>query len=746
VDTDGPAAGLVGGLPFDEILAVSCRRPPARDGVVARDELVKGLIAPTQSAPIVALRAPAGYGKTMLLTLWDDADPRPFAWVHLGPLDDNPVHLLRHVAGALAQAEPLSDRCVRHLTQSGRQIDVDMLPAVLTELEARQPSVLVFDDVHLVHSAEAIECIRSLTTSMPGGSTICLSGRTMDVPIARHREQGHVIDLGAADLAMSVPQAVEVFAHAGLDLDDGTISDLCARTEGWPAGLHLAALALSTRGGATGSEFSGRNRLVGDYLVEEALAGLEPEMVEFLERSSVLTIMSGETLDALLQRSDSRRFLTEIEHSGNLLLVPLDPDGHLFRYHHLFRDLLRARLEARDPAMSSELERRASDVTEAAGDVDEAIRHGVAAGDSGRAARLVLRDAGRLALSEQRDLLRQRLALIGLDSVNEHPEAAVAWAWAGVAEVDRELIVRSLAAATHWPDRGPLSDGSPSLSAAVSFVRCMLGAEGIDGVLRDSTAARQGGPSNPWWGRATLIQGTAYSMLGQFDLAREALEDALLHLTDAPTFEAVGLSHLAFVNLHDHDLGEARRLVDRALGIADRHHLQGVVAAISVYAVGALVAARSGSRDEALKCESITRTMLEHLGRVSPRTAVLSYLALAQTWLALGDPGQARLLAHDAQRARRRDSSATFLNEELDRVMDQLDKAALTAATVIPLTAAEMRVLVLLPSHLSLQEIAGELLISRNTAKSHSVSIYRKLGVTSRSDAVAEARRIGLVS
>jgi LuxR family maltose regulon positive regulatory protein len=274
----------------------------------------------------------------------------------------------------------------------------------------------------------------------------------------------------------------------------------------------------------------------------------------------------------------------------------------------------------------------------------------------------------------------------------------------------------------------------------------MLGADGVDGVLRDSAAAREGGPSNPWWGQATLMQGTAYSMLGQFDLARETLEAALLHLTDAPSFEAVGLSHLAFVNLHDHDLGEARRLVDRALGIADRHHLQGVVAAIAVYAVGALVAARSGSRDEALKCESITRTMLEHLGRVSPRTAVLSYLALAQTWLALGDPGQARLLAHDAQRARRRDSSARFLNEELDRVMDQLDKAALTAATVIPLTAAEMRVLVLLPSHLSLQEIAGELLISRNTAKSHSVSIYRKLGVTSRSEAVAEARRIGLVS
>ncbi len=735
-----------GGLPFDEIVAVSCRRPPARDGVVARDELVKGLIAPKDPVPIVAVRAPAGYGKTMLLTLWDDADPRPFAWVHLGPLDDNPVHLLRHVAGALAQAQPLSDRCVRHLTQPGRQVDTDMLPAVLTELESRPPSVLVLDDVHLLHSPEAIECIRSLAASLPSGSTICLSGRANEVPIARQREQGHVIDIGTADLAMSVPQAVEVFAHAGLDLDDGTISDLCARTEGWPAGLHLAALALSTRGGAIGPGFSGRNRLVGDYLVEEALAGLESEMVEFLERSSVLTIMSGESLDALLQRSDSRRFLAEIEHSGNLLLVPLDPDGHLFRYHHLFRDLLRARLEARDPALSSELERRACDVTEAAGDVDEAIRHAVTAGDSGRAARLVLRDAGALALSDQRDLLRQRLDLIGLDAMNEHPEAAVAWAWAGIAEVDRELIVKSLSAAMQWPDAGPLSDGSPSVSAAVSCVRCMLGAEGVDGVLRDSAAAREGGPSNPWWGRATMIQGTAYSMLGELDLARDRLEAALMHLADAPTFEAAALSHLALVNLHDNDLGEARRLADRALADAERHHLQGVVAAISIYAVGALVAARCGDREEAVGCASTTRTMLDHLGRVSPRTAVFSYLALAQTWLALGDPGQARLLANEAQRARRRDPSATFLNQQLDHLMSQLDDAAHNPSTVVAITAAEMRVLALLPTHLSLQEIAGELVISRNTAKSHSVSIYRKLGVTSRSEAVAEARRIGLVS
>jgi LuxR family transcriptional regulator, maltose regulon positive regulatory protein len=734
-------------MPFESIVTVSCRRPPPRAGVVPRDDLVKPLVEQSVSSPIVTVRAPAGYGKTTLLTLWDEADPRDFAWVHLGPLDNNPVHLLRHIGGAFAQHGHLGDKCVRLLSQQGRQAHAELVPALLGEIERRPPSVLVLDDMHLVESPATLECIGLLTAGMPAGSTVCLSGRSIDLPLARQRVNDQVVEIVSRDLTMSVPQAAQVFAQAGLDLDDDDVSDLYERTEGWPAGLHLAALALSARPAGADHKLSGRDRLVGDYLVEETLAALPTDLVEFLERSSVLGIMTGDALDEVLDRSDSRRRLHEIERSGNLFLIPLDDERRLYRYHHLFRELLRSRLEESDSSLATHLERRASEVCERRGDLDDAIRHAVRAGDRDRAAGLVLREAGRLAFKGEPGLLRQRVELIGIESLADHPEAAVAWAWCGIAEADRQLTAKGVAAAERWRDAGPLSDGSPTAEVAMACIRSLVAADGIEGVIRDTTIARAGGPpeSNPWWGLATAIQGSAYSMLGQRDLARDRLATSLMHVTEAPAFEAAAMAHLALLDLDDGDLTSAERLVDRALAIADRHNLRAVLPAVSTFAATALVTSRCGRRADSMASAADARSLLDQLGLLSPRTAVFNYLVLAQAALALGDPAEARLLAAEADRARRRDPSATFLNDRLDRLHEQLDAHALSSAAVVPLTPAEVRVLTLLPTHLSLQEIAAELLISRNTAKSHSVAIYRKLGVSSRTQAVAEARRLGLL-
>jgi LuxR family transcriptional regulator, maltose regulon positive regulatory protein len=747
VSEEAERFGALEVTPFEGIVTVSCVPPPPRAGVVPRDELVKRLITQSAVSPITAVRAPAGYGKTMLLAQWDEADPRPFAWVHLGALDDNPVHLLRHIAGAFAQHAPLGDHCVQMLSQQARRADAELVPAVLGEIERRPPSVLVFDDLHLVQSPAALECISAIATCMPRSSTVCLSGRSIDVPLARHQVNDQVVEIGIDDLAMSVSDAARMFAHAGLELDDDALGDLYARTEGWPAGLHLAALALSTREGGATHVFSGRDRLVGDYLVEEVLATLPSERVEFLERSSVLGIMSGDTLDDVLDRSDSGQLLHEIEQSGNLFLVPLDHERRLYRYHHLFRELLRARLRGTDPVTTTQLERRASEVCERDGDLDAAIGHAVRADDRARAAQLVLREAGRLAFKGEPGLLRQRVELIGSESIDESPEAAVAWAWCGIAEADFELTARGIVAAERWRDTGPLSDGSPAVEVAIACIRSLVAAEGVEGVIADTTIARAAGPpeSNHWWGVATAIQGSAYSMLGERELARDRLASALMHLTEAPAFEAAALAHLALLDLDDGDLTSAERLVDRALAIAERHNLRAVLTSVSTFSVAALVTGRCGRRADSLACAADARSLLDQLGLLSPRTAVLNYLVLARTALALGNPAEARLLATEADRGRRRDPSASFLNDQLDRLHEQLDAHTLSSAAVVPLTSAEVRVLTLLPTHLSLQEIAAELLISRNTAKSHSVAIYRKLGVTSRTQAVAEARRLGLL-
>ena len=275
----------------------------------------------------------------------------------------------------------------------------------------------------------------------------------------------------------------------------------------------------------------------------------------------------------------------------------------------------------------------------------------------------------------------------------------------------------------------------------------MAGAEGVPGVLRDTEAARSGGdPSvNPWWGLATLVQGTAYSMLGRDEEARSRLEAALPTVSDGPAFEACTLAHLAILALRHGDLVNADRDAARALAIANRNHLAGVVPALPAFAIGALVAARAGRREEASSAAETTRGMIDRLDRLSPRTALLCNLLLAETALALGDGAAALERAELARAAQRMDPTATRLNEELDGVLRLLHDGVDWLNHDLQITDAERRVLAYLPTQLSFREIGEHLLVSRNTAKTHAVAIYRKLGVTTRTDAVAKARGYGMV-
>jgi LuxR family maltose regulon positive regulatory protein len=278
------------------------------------------------------------------------------------------------------------------------------------------------------------------------------------------------------------------------------------------------------------------------------------------------------------------------------------------------------------------------------------------------------------------------------------------------------------------------------------MVRVIVAASGLQGVLRDTEYVRAAGRThNPWWGLATAVQGTVYSMLGEFEIARHRLVEGMASVS-APVFEAGGLAHLALLDLHAGDVGAADRHAARGLAIAERHHLEAIVPAVVVFAVGSLVAAKQGREAEARQHVTASRRILARLGDLSPRTALLCYLLVAQSAMAVGDLQLARSLATEARRARRSETEATFLNTQLDELSSQLEHGSTEGTLEIaPLTPAELHVLAYLPTHLSHQEIAEALFISRNTAKSHAVAIYRKLGVGSRSEAVQAAQRLGLL-
>lgn len=205
------------------------------------------------------------------------------------------------------------------------------------------------------------------------------------------------------------------------------------------------------------------------------------------------------------------------------------------------------------------------------------------------------------------------------------------------------------------------------------------------------------------------------------------------------------LVHLAVLALRVDDLTEADRLTSRALAIMERYNLKGVLPTLPVFPVGALVAAKSGRVEESRRHRAAAQEMLDRLDFVSPRSGLYAHLLLGQAAMAIGDWSLARESATEGRRARRLDPSATYLNAELDELLAVLAAENNTSTLVTPLTDAEFRVLRYLPTHLSLQEVADELNISRHTAKSHSVSIYRKLGVSSRSEAVTEALRLGIM-
>ncbi|MEZ5141831.1 MAG: LuxR C-terminal-related transcriptional regulator [Acidimicrobiales bacterium] len=721
--------------------------PGVRPGVVARDRLV-GRLRRSASGSLVVVAAPAGYGKTTTVALWAQADERPFAWSRARPTRRRPrpppaAPGVRRRLGRRPGPRPSPPPGL-----PGRSVADELLPAVVARLAVAPRVVLVFDDVQALGSEAARSCLTTLVDELGPHLLPVLIGRSIAaVPLARRRLDGTVVEIGPGELALSVDEAQRALAHQGVALDRTTTEGLVARVEGWAAGLHLAALAAREPRSPTAPVLTGRHRLVADYLVEEVLRGLDPAVTAFLEDSAVVERMDADLLDDLLERDDSATRLQALEDSGNLFLVPLDDERRWYRYHHLFAELLRDRLRRRDPGRARYLHRQAADRFEAVGDLDTAIAHAVDAGDEERAAALVMREAVALAFDGRSGVLARRLALLGDGAADRWVDAAVATAWYGLSVPDPALIHRSAQQAAGLDDGRRLGDGTPSAGVAIALQRSLLAVGGIPGILRDTaTVIDSGGwTTNPWWGMATAIRATALANIGELTEARRLLADALPAVGSLPGMEAGSHAWMALLDLSTGDVESARQHVEASRRIADRHDLEGLVATMVTYSVDALVAARAGDLTRAERAVAVTEVLLERLGDISPRTALLNHAVIAQACLALGDGHGARRHVRDAQRAADREPTATWLIAQLHDVEAQVDAVAASTSLVTPLTEAELRVLPHLATHLSLQEIAGELHVSRNTAKTHSVAIYRKLGVSSRSDAVAEARRLGLL-
>ena len=422
----------------DALLATKLHVPRPQPGFVPRPRLVQALSQGLARGRVLVC-APAGFGKTSLLADWVGGGGRPVAWLGLDAGDNDPSRFWRYVVGALDRAQPgIAERLGPLLGPPAPRSFEGLVTGLINEL-ADQPGrgevLLVLDDYHLVDAGPVHESVAFLLENLPPGLMLVVSGRTdPPLPLARLRARGLLAELRAAQLRFTTEEAAALLGvAAGPVLPDTAVAALTSRTEGWAAGLQLAALSLRGRTDAAGfvAAFSGSHRFVLDYLADEVLDGQPGPVRAFLLETSVLERLSGELCDAVTGRAGGQEMLQDIERAG-LFLVPLDEVRGWWRYHHLFADLLRARLEQEQPGRVQELHRAAAAWSDEHDLADAAVRHALASGDTARAARLVERHVETLLGRSEGVTLRRWLSALPAESVRARPRLCLAQAISAV--------------------------------------------------------------------------------------------------------------------------------------------------------------------------------------------------------------------------------------------------------------------------------------------------------------------------
>jgi LuxR family transcriptional regulator, maltose regulon positive regulatory protein len=378
--------------------------------------------------------APAGFGKTTLLAGWARRSRRPVAWLSLDVGDNDPARFWRYVVGALDRVRPGLEEQVTALLPGPQPPPEAVVAAVVNKLAlppAEGEITLVLDDYHLIEAPAVHDSVAFLLERLPPGLRLVLASRAdPPLPLARLRARGQLAELRAGDLRLTVDETAAFLREATeLDLPAATVAALWERTEGWAAGVQLAALSLQGHSDPPGfvDKFSGSHRYVLDYLTQEVLARQPEHLVRFLLETSVLERLSGPLCDAVTGRTDSQQLLEQVERA-NLFLVPLDEVRGWWRYHHLFGDLLRARLERAEGAQLPELHRRAAAWCEQHGLADETIRHAVASGDWAWAARLVEEHLNETLRQGERVILERWLSELPEDAVRSRAALSLAQA------------------------------------------------------------------------------------------------------------------------------------------------------------------------------------------------------------------------------------------------------------------------------------------------------------------------------
>jgi LuxR family maltose regulon positive regulatory protein len=650
----------------DVLLATKLRAPHPRPGLVLRQRLMERLAAGTQRE-LLLVCGPAGFGKSSLLADWAHRCRRPVAWLSLDEDDNDPGRFWRHVAAALDVYRP---GLAQHVTAQAGAPAASSIRTPVTALinalaETADPVVLIIDDYHLIEEPAVHRSVAFLLEHLPDALRLVLAGRAdPPLPLARLRARGQLTELRAADLRFTTAESAELLRTAiGPALSDSVASALAERTEGWVAGLQLAALSLRGRSDVTGlvEAFSGSHRFVLDYLTEEILDRQDQQVREFLLETSVLERVSAPLCDAVLGRTGSQQLLEEVERA-NLFLHPLDEARHWWRYHVLFADMLRVQLRKRDPDRVAALHGAAALWYERNDLPDQAIRHALSAGDTPMASRLIERNLeDQILRRNEAATLERWLVALPPEALDRRPRLRLGQAVAALMGGRLDEAESLLTVAEHAFEHASSEPYEPSVGRTASILH------NVPAMLATGRAdlARQRGNAELAYRLARHAEaqlGDEDTVLGsivRYDVAVAdwmdgRLNDAERQLNDVvATRTASGERHL--VLRASYNLGGVQQAQGR-LGAALRTYRHGLEMALAHPSLPSAGMAHVGlaevlyERDEldsALEHASAGVALCRQLAYPPP--LVTGLLALARIHQARGEPAAALDMINDAE-------------------------------------------------------------------------------------------------
>ena len=613
------------------------------------------------------------------------------------------------------------------------------------------PVALVFDDVHALRNAECRAALSMLADHVPGGSRLALAGRDQPpLPVARLRAEGKILEIGPGDLSLTQREASALLRNVELALGEGEVAELHQRTEGWPAGLYLAALYLKEGGplGRAGVSFGGDDLFVSEYLESEFLARISQRQRAFLTRTAVLERMCGPLCEAVLEQDGSADILDGLARS-NLLLVPLDRRGQWYRYHHLFRDMLLAGLERREPSLIPVLRRRAAAWCLRNDLPEEALEYSIAAGDVDAAAGLV-QSLWLPALWQSRVATIQRWFgwLEQNGKIGEHPIVAVGATIISAVTGRPAEADRWADAVDRWQEDAAQQD-DPAAGAWAVALQAILCRRGAGQMRADADdAARRFAALGAMLPVIPLLQGLARVLSGDPDSGDAYFDDAVSigEKGGVPEVRAIARCERALLAMAHSQWDQAETFAGQAPDVLRAAGVEESFATPLVCPVRARVHLHRGDAPAARQELVSAQRLRPLLTYAVPYLAVQARIELAHAHLTLGDTAGARTLMREIDELLTRRPGLGTLAVQAQTLKAQLAKQR---GSITPgassLTAAELRLLPLLSTYLPLREIAAELFLSPHTIKTQTSSIYRKLGASTRSQAVTRARQLGLL-